>query len=134
MDYITEYIEKGSRSMTPRSVESFRKLLPDIQFKMTSIDAPKYPHLMSQIEFLTRFVEDFADGVWKESSFVAYAESLFALSYLLKEVDVIPDSLPDIGFSDDSAIIRAVLSRAESEFQRYAQASNIDWTLITTDP
>lgn len=134
MDEVTEFIEAGARKMTPKSVESFRNHLPDIHFKMASIDAPECPHLVPQIEFLTRFVEDFADGVWKESPYVTCAEALFALSYLLKGVDVIPDSLPGIGFSDDSAIIREVLARSQPEFERYARANNLDWSAVTTSP
>ena len=118
--------------MTPRSVESFRRHLPALQLKIIEIHAPKQPHLVAQVEFLARFVEDVADGVWQEAPYVTFAEALFALAYLLKGVDIIPDSLPDIGYSDDSEIIRTVLQRCEACFEHYAQVNKLEWKQITT--
>lgn len=134
VDEVTAYILNGSRKITPKSVSGFRGRLPGIHFKMASIKAPEFPHLVAQIEFLARFAEDCADGVWNEAPYVTFAEALFALSYLLKDVDVIPDTLPDIGFADDSEIIRTVLARSESVFKRYAEANNLDWSAVTLDP
>ena len=46
------------------------------------------------------------------------AEADFAASYLLKDVDVIPDHLPKIGLADDALILRRVIERNEAELQR----------------
>jgi uncharacterized membrane protein YkvA (DUF1232 family) len=46
------------------------------------------------------------------------AEAAFAASYLLKDVDVIPDHLAKIGLADDALILRCVIERNEAELQR----------------
>jgi uncharacterized membrane protein YkvA (DUF1232 family) len=132
MSELSEYIEFGARKISPVSVEAFRQHLPQLQIKTVEIDAPKQPHLVRQIEFLTRYVEDCADGVWKDYPYVTFAEALFALMYLLRGVDIIPDMIPDIGYADDSSLMRAVLSRSEPHFLVYAEANNLDWAKITT--
>ncbi len=134
MSELSEFIERGSRAITPASVRDFRRHLPALQLKLLEIDSPNHPHLVNQAQFLARFVEDVADHVYGASPYVTYAEALFALSYLLKTVDIIPDSVPEIGYADDSGVVRYVLEKSEAVFQRYAAAMEIDWTEITTEP
>ncbi len=134
MSALSEYIDFGTRKITPKSVEMFRRLLPQLQLKTVEIEAPQQPHLVRQIEFLTRFVEDCADNVWKDYPFVTFAEALFALMYLLRGVDIIPDMIPEIGYSDDSSLVRGVLSRSEKHFTEYAEANSLAWESVTTEP
>lgn len=132
MSELAEYIDFGVRKITAKTVESFREHLPQLQIKTVEIQAPNEPHLVQQIEFLTRYVEDCADNVWKDYPYITFAEALFALMYLLRGVDIIPDLIPDIGYADDSSLIRAVLSRSEAHFLAYAEANKLDWSKITT--
>jgi uncharacterized membrane protein YkvA (DUF1232 family) len=133
MSDLSEYIDHGIRKITPRTVEAFRKQLPRLQFKTVEIEAPQQPHLVEQIDFLTRFVEDCADGAWSDYPYVTFAEALFALMYLLRGVDIIPDMIPEIGYADDSSLMRSVLSRSKNHFIAYAQANKLDWSEITTE-
>ncbi len=132
MNELEEYISHGSRKMSGRDLEGFREHLPALQLKLIEIHAPKQPHLIKQVELLIRFVEDVADGVWKSAPYVTLAEALFALDYLLKGVDIIPDSIPGIGYSDDSGIVRSILARSEAHFEEYCAANNLHWERITT--
>ncbi len=133
MSDLSEYIDHGIRKITPRTVEEFRANLPRLQLKTVEIEAPRQPHLTKQIDFLTRFVEDCADGVWSDYPYVTFAEALFALMYLLRGVDIIPDMIPEIGYADDSSLTRAVLSRSEAHLMAYAEANGLDWSQITTE-
>ena len=44
------------------------------------------------------------------------AEGTFAVQYLLKEDDLIPDRIPGIGLIDDAMLIKRVFLRNELEF------------------
>jgi uncharacterized membrane protein YkvA (DUF1232 family) len=46
------------------------------------------------------------------------AEGTFAIQYLLKEDDLIPDQVPGIGLVDDAILIKRVLCRKKPEFMR----------------
>jgi uncharacterized membrane protein YkvA (DUF1232 family) len=55
---------------------------------------------------------------------MAIAESAFALFYLRKAVDIIPDAIPGTGFADDAAIITAVFEHFKQPFLRHVLARN----------
>ena len=110
----------------------FRSPLWKVEF--TQIHAPKFPHLVDQLEFLADAVEDFADGVYKELPFYAVAQAVFALSYAHRKADIIPDMLPDLGRADDSSVVRAVLIQNEKAFAQYAAETGFNWTKITSQP
>lgn len=120
--------------ITPRAVEKLLHQLPLLKAEFTQIKAPKYPHLVDQLEFLADVVEDVAEGAYKDMPYVALAGAVFALIYTHQVVDIIPDFDPKFGFADDSAVTRAVLIEHEASFQRFAIAQGFDWKKITVKP
>ena len=76
-------------------MDAFRRKLPFLKVKAEMLDVPEFPHLKPQTNFLVRYAEDVLDGAYPCSDLQAIAETVFALGYLLKEVDIIPDSVPD---------------------------------------
>jgi uncharacterized membrane protein YkvA (DUF1232 family) len=89
---------------------------------------------VDQLEFLADAVEDAADGAYKNLPYTALADAAFALLYTHQATDIIPDTLPGIGYKDDSAIVRHVLMRHEKGFGAYADSRGLDWEQITTKP
>jgi uncharacterized membrane protein YkvA (DUF1232 family) len=75
---------------------------------------------------VARLVEDFADGLEKDIPFEAAAEAAFALVYFHREIDIIPDFIPEIGFADDAAVVETILRRHVDVFARYAQEKRFD--------
>jgi uncharacterized membrane protein YkvA (DUF1232 family) len=59
--------------------------------------------------------------------FGARREAAFALRYAAKETDIIPDFVPEIGYADDSLIVRTVLSRHQDVFHDYCRFRKIRW-------
>lgn len=119
--------------MTVGQMDAFRRKLPFLKVKAEMLDEPELPHLKPQTKFLARYAEDVLDGVYASSDLQAIAETVFALSYLLKEVDIIPDSVPHLGLADDSAVLRAVLKGHESEFRAFAKTLELDFDSVTTE-
>jgi uncharacterized membrane protein YkvA (DUF1232 family) len=66
----------------------------------------------------------------REVSLVALAEVTFALLYLTKNNDLIPDNLPHEGWIDDKAIFTTVLSRNESTLKELAISRGHDWEML----
>ena len=62
MSEIVEFVHHGAAQITPKILRGVHKKLPFLKMEFTQIDAPKYPHLVEQLEFLADVVEDFADG------------------------------------------------------------------------
>jgi uncharacterized membrane protein YkvA (DUF1232 family) len=57
---------------------------------------------------------------------------VFALIYAHRKVDLIPDSLGDLGRADDSSVVRAVLIQHEKALAKYAASQGLDWGRITS--
>ncbi len=134
MSEIVEYVTHGAAAITPHLVEKILRQLPMWKVEFTQIHAPKFPHLVDQLEFLADAVEDTYEGVYKDLPYVAFAEAVFALTYAHKKEDIIPDMLPGLGRADDSSVVRAVLIRHEAAFAKYAAAQGFHWNRITSQP
>src|SRR6185295_16096903 len=134
MSEFAAYVNHGASLVTPRVVEQVLRQLPLWKMEFTQIRAPKFPHLVDQLEFLADAVEDSAEGAYKDLPFYAVAQAVFALTYAHKKVDVIPDLIPNLGRADDSSVVRAVLIQNEKWFAKYAAAMGVNWAEITSQP
>jgi uncharacterized membrane protein YkvA (DUF1232 family) len=133
MNGIHEFVIRGGQTVTAGQMDAFRRKLPFLRVKAEMIDVSDFPHLKRQTNFLVRYAEDVLDGIYPCADLTAITESVFALSYLLKEVDIIPDSVPHLGLADDSAVLRAVLKGHENEFRTFATKSGLDFNSVTTE-
>ena len=110
------------------------KKLPILKVEFAQINAPKFPHLVDQLEFLANVVEDWAEGSADEIPYVTIAAATFALIYAHSEADLIPDSVPDWGHLDESVVVRAVLIDHERVLAAYAAKIGMSWSKITVNP
>jgi hypothetical protein len=131
---ISEYVEKRAALLTPEHLDELRAELPllNVQFAVTTVR--QFPHLQQQLKLLTDFLEDTVDGVFPAGSEASRKETAFALHYMAKEADIILDSVPEIGYADDSLIVRTVLSRHQDIFRDHCQFLKIHWSKISLAP
>jgi uncharacterized membrane protein YkvA (DUF1232 family) len=134
MPEIAKFVNNGAASITPAVAEKVLRQLPQWKLEFTQIHAPLFPHLVDQLEFLANSVEDVIEGAYKELPYSAIAQSVFALVYAHKKLGVIPDSILNLGYADDSSVVRAVLIQNEKAFAIYAEEQGVDWQRITSQP
>ena len=134
MPEIAKFVNNGSAGITPGIAEKVLRQLPQWKLEFTQIQAPLFPHLVDQLEFLANAVEDAVEGAYKELTYTAIAQAVFALVYAHKKVGVIPDSILNLGYADDSSVVRAVLIQNEKAFAIYAGIQGVDWQKITSQP
>ena len=79
MSEIAEFLHHGAEQITPKILEGIHKKLPALKLEFAEINAPKYPHLAEQLEFLTGVVEDHVEGADDKLPLVAVAEAAYAL-------------------------------------------------------
>ena len=132
MSEIAKFVNRGAATITPAMAEKVLRHLPQWKLEFTQIQAPKFPHLVDQLEFLADAVEDATEGAYKELPFVAVAQAVFALIYAHKKLGIIPDSILDLGGADNSSLVRAVLIQNEKAFAIYAGKQGVDWRSITS--
>ena len=134
MPEIVKFVNSAAAAISPVIAEKVLRQLPQWKLEFTQINAPKYPHLVDQLEFLADAVEDAIEGAYKELPYTATAQAVFALLYAHKKMGIIPDSVLELGRADDSSVVRAVLIQNEKSFSMYANAQGIDWQKITSQP
>ena len=134
MPEIAKFVKSGAASITPAIAEKVLRQLPQWKLEFTQINAPKFPHLVNQLEFLADAVEDSVEGAYKELPYTAVAQAVFALLYAHKKMGLIPESVLDMGRADDSSVVRAVLIQNEKDFAIYAGTQGVDWRKITNQP
>ncbi len=133
MSEIVDYLHHGATKVTPKILKGIHKNLPYLKIEFAQIDDPNHPHLVNQLEFLADVIEDFVEGADDELPYVTVASAAFALSYAHQELDLIPDSLPEFGHADDSALVRAVLIEHERVLSDYADRHELNWEAVTLD-
>jgi uncharacterized membrane protein YkvA (DUF1232 family) len=134
MAEIAKFVSHGASKITPLILRGVYKKLPVLKVEFAQIDAPGYPHLVDQLEFLTNVIEDFVEGTADEIPFCTIAAATFAVIYKHRETDLIPDSIPEWGHADDSSVVRAVLIEHERTLSAFAQKIGISWSKITVNP
>jgi len=134
MSEIVKFVNNGAGSITPAIAEKVMRQLPQWKLEFTQINAPLFPHLVDQLEFLANAVEDVIEAAYKDLPYAALAQAVFALVYSHKKVGIIPDSILNLGYADDSSVVRAVLIQNEKAFAIYAGTQGTDWQRITSQP
>jgi hypothetical protein len=133
MSEIAKFVNHGSASITPSVAEKVLRHLPQWKLEFTQISAPKFPHLVDQLEFLADAVEDAVEGAYKELPYAAVAQAVFALLYAHKKMGIIPEGVLELGGADNSSVVRAVLIQNEKAFAIYAGKQGVDWRRITSE-
>lgn len=132
MSEIANYVMHGAAQVTPVTLERVLRNLPLWKVEFAQIDAPQFPHLVNQLEFLADVVEDVAEGAYKELTYHALAAAVFALTYAHRKNDLIPDFMGPAGRADDSSVVRAALILHEKAFTQYAEKHNVNWDQVTS--
>ena len=84
----------------------------------------KSTHLGEQFESFRLtwgLLQDYWSGNYKNIPWKLAASVGFAVTYLVSPLDIIPDFLPLLGFTDDAAVFALVISSFQSELDTYKE-------------
>jgi uncharacterized membrane protein YkvA (DUF1232 family) len=101
----SQYVEQGAACVSDEDIARLTRLLPDVRRKIATVNSQ---HLRRRVDLLAQRVTTPARTA---DELAACRESAFALYYLLKGYDLVPDSIPEIGFLDDLQVVDAVFRR-----------------------
>ncbi len=108
---IDEFISARSLGMTADELRGLRRFVPALVEKKKNATVQGHDDLARGIAVLgavlaSSAVTNAADPLPRH-----LAEAGAALSYVLKGIDIIPDSVPGLGLADDAWIVARVLQR-----------------------
>src|SRR3984957_21240813 len=97
------FVLEGAPRITSVSLKRLIRQLPEIRLAATQVT--EFPQLPDQVEFLAQLIEDFYSGLSPDIPYTAIAEAAFALAYLRKGIDIIPDSISGEEYVNDAFFI-----------------------------
>lgn len=131
MDLVSQIIAEGARRITLEDLDALMLVLPKLKDDLET-EASEETGMLDQFRFLRHVAEDVYAGLRKEVSLVAVAEVIFALNYLARDNDLIPDVLDHEGLVDDKAVMTAVLLRNERTLRELAISRGHDWEMLVS--
>jgi len=130
---LDRYVEHGARMLGRNEPFELVREITLLRKKISSI-RNEHPQLARQLEFLIRFFESNPPNHPDTIPDDVHNETVFALRYAVKETDLMPDDMPEVGYLDDAAVVASVLSRHAIIFQSYCAVNGIQWVLLRPDP
>jgi len=119
------FVECGGRMLGRKEPVGLADGLPDLREKIKAL-RDENPRLARQMEFLANFFE--SDTAHLPIN--VRNETAFALLYAAKDVDLIPDDIPGVGYLDDAAVAENVLARHADVFAQHCAAHGIEWAAL----
>jgi len=108
---IDEYIENQARSMKADELRELRRFLPALAEKKNAALAQKREKLVRGIDMLSDLLPSAAVERANDPLPQHLAELGVAARYVLKGIDIIPDTLPELGLADDEWIVSRIMQR-----------------------
>ena len=126
---LDSYVEHGARLLSPLDLIGIQQDLPVLRSKIASLQTGQ-TQLSRQLAFFLGFYENDPPNLPAK----VRRETIFALHYAAKEEDLVPDSEPEAGYLDDSAVTESVLSRHADVFESYCAYHDISWEALIAAP
>ncbi|MGB8169280.1 MAG: YkvA family protein [Chthoniobacteraceae bacterium] len=130
------FVEHGGRLVGGEDSAGLAAGLAELREKIAQL-RPIHPRLARQLEFLANLFETDAAQPAEAVRWLPEAarnETAFALLYAAKDMDLVPDDMPQVGYLDDIAVTEIVLNRHAAVFEQQCAARGIDWATIEPEP
>ncbi len=116
---LKEELEKNKEEAREilRSDDKMERFLNHIEVKYNSITQAEKQ--LPYIPVMTDLVKDYTKGEYINIEKNSVIIIISALLYFLSPIDLMPDSIPVMGYSDDELIIEAALKLVEKDMQNF---------------
>lgn len=131
---IDEYIEQKARALTPGDRRQLTALLPRCREKSAQVPADRHPRLAAQITLLADLLDHAPADEKTWAAGQPWPELAVGAFYILKGVDCIPDSVMDIGFTDDARLLDRIFERNRGAILRAAERREVSVPVESTLP
>ena len=99
--------------------DKLEHLLERLEEKLKSI--PKVGNKLSEIPAWISLVRSYINGEYKEIPLGSLVAIVAAMIYVVNPFDLIPDTIPVVGYIDDVAVITACLKLVETDVNEYTE-------------
>lgn len=130
---LNAFLDAQAARLTREDMVALAGRLPALRERFHAVAGRESPEMAEQLEFLAQIVEDCAAGTSCEVPDACKREAAFALLYLEREGDILPDGAAGIGLVDDLAIVNTVLCRHEAALRATPRGHLWAWEVRPVD-
>jgi len=116
---LREELKKRSEKVTEeelkKAVESSEEILSKV--KSSSFLSKEF----AKVELLIMMLKDYWNSEYREVHWPIIAAIVVALFYILSPIDLVPDFVPIIGYTDDVALLLIVWASISYEVRKYCK-------------
>ena len=127
------FVEEQAAKLTHRDIVELASRLPALREQVSCIPILEYPQLAEQYEFFALIVQDCSEQMDCKVPAVCQHEAVFALLYLEKHGDLLPDDAPGIGLTDDQAVVATVLHKHRDALRACPRGYLFRWEAAPVD-
>jgi uncharacterized membrane protein YkvA (DUF1232 family) len=112
-----EFLKKKSAFVTEKDINAVKErteAILSIFEKNTSLRT-----LVTEGVLLAGLIKDYASGKYRAIPWWAISAVAFTLLYVFNPLDLIPDTLPLVGYLDDATVVTACMSMLSRELTTY---------------
>jgi len=113
---VNETFDRGTECFTEDDLENLKKDRETAERK-----AMQLGEQVETFRLTWSLLQDYWSGEYKAIPWKLAASIGFAVTYLVSPLDIIPDFLPLLGFTDDAAVFALVISSFQSELDTYRE-------------
>lgn len=97
--------------------DAFAAFLKNIEATLKKI--PGVGNLLSDIPLLVSLVKSYVDGEYKEIPYNSIVAVVATLLYVVSPIDIIPDIIPVVGFTDDAMAVAFCMKMIHDDLEKY---------------
>ena len=97
--------------------DAFAKFLMNIEATLRKI--PSVGNLLSDIPLLVSLVKSYVDGEYKDIPYNSIIAVIATLLYVISPIDIIPDFIPVVGFTDDAMAVAFCMKMIHDDLEKY---------------
>ena len=97
--------------------DAFAKFLKSIEATLKKI--PSVGSLLSDVPLLVSLVKSYLDGEYKEIPYNSIVAVVATLLYVISPIDIIPDIIPVVGFTDDAMAVAFCIKMIHDDLEKY---------------
>ena len=107
-----------------RNSRSLFQLVRDAVDKSGGLTGANFAAFRDQLAVVTRLVRAYASGEYRQLPWKTLLRVVAVLIYFVSPIDILPDFLPIIGFSDDIALMLWLFSGLKDDIEKFRQWEN----------
>ena len=127
MSDIADFVHHNAAKVSPKILHGIHHKLQHLKLEFAEIHAPQFPHLVDQLELLADVIEDYAEGADQDIPYFVIAEACFALAYAHNQEDLIHKDVPDVGYADDSSVVRTVFIENDRVLAEFCKRHGLEY-------